>query len=83
VTEEEEALFRQAAREALAASRDVLIVGADDPEAFPLFSVVRFGAGKPVAIVIPIAWETMDGMEERYQGILRQESKALAGQRLD
>lgn len=80
MTHEEEALFRQAAREALALDRDVLMVGSDE---LPLFSVVQFDGGPAVAIVIPDSWTEIDGMEERCHGILRQESKALAGLGLD
>ncbi len=87
MTPEEEGLFRQAAREALATGRDVLMVAADDPEQvagyFQVFSVVHFGGQQPVAIVIPAAWQGVDGMEDRCQCILRQESKAMVGQGLD
>lgn len=83
MTAEEEALFRQAARAALAMSRDVLMVGAEGPDPLPVFTVLKFEEQDAVAIVVPDAWHEMDGMEERCHGILRQESKAMAGQGLD
>jgi hypothetical protein len=80
MTAEEEGLFRQAAREALQQGVDVAMVGADD---LPLFSVVRFEGSNAVAIVIPEHWHEELEAEAICHAILRQESKALAGQSLD
>ena len=89
MTPEEEELFRKAAREALAESVDVLMVARVDGSSTgldfagcPDFSVIRFDAG-PVGILIPGYWATVEDMEARLHGILREESKALAGEALD
>ncbi|HMG13069.1 MAG TPA: hypothetical protein VK571_07835 [Gemmatimonadaceae bacterium] len=83
MTADEEASFRQAARAALETGCDVIMVGTEDPDMMPPFTVARFEGQNAVAIVIPLAWHEAEGMEERCHGILRQESKALAGQGLD
>lgn len=83
MTDVEEAAFRVAAREALTRSNEIVMVAAVDPEIAPPFSLVSFDNSTTVGIVIPEAWESEEGAEDWCQGILRQESKALAGQDLD
>ncbi len=83
MTDREEAEFRVASREALARSNEIVMVAAEDPERAPAFSLVTFGNSMTIGIVIPEAWESEEGAEDRCQAILRQESKALAGQDLD
>lgn len=83
MTPEEEARFRQAAREALLQGRDVLLVTAIAEGALEAFSVVRFEGQAAMAIVIPEAWVEIEDMEARCHGILRQESQVLTGQQLD
>jgi hypothetical protein len=83
MTAEEEPLFRAAARQALERSNEVVLVAAADPESAPAFSLVTFENSVTVGIIIPEAWESVEGAEDQCQAILRQESKALAGQALD
>lgn len=83
MTADEEDRFRQATRSALAQSRDILMVAAEDPDKTPPFTVLAFADSDVSAIVLPEALIIEEGTEERCQAILRQESKALAGEALD
>jgi len=84
MTDAEEQAFRQAARGALRDGRSVLIVGAEgEDSAELLFSVIEFPEHSALGIVVPGEWEHEEGMEERCQAILRQESKAIREQPLD
>lgn len=84
MTEAEEALFRAAARKALGLSQDIVMVQNNGQQSEPPdFSVVTFENHPFVAIVLPGSWTATEGIEDRCHAILRQESKALAGQALD
>lgn len=83
MTEAEETAFRQAAREALSRTNEIVMVAAVDPARAPAFTLVTFEHSTTVGIIIPEAWEHEAGAEDWCQAILRQESKALGGQDLD
>lgn len=86
LTAEEEAAFRKAAQTALAKFDDIVMVSADSASQregteTPLFTVLFFENAS--GIVIPEAWQEIDGIKEQIEAILRQESKGLSGEALD
>ena len=83
MTAEEEVAFRKAARSALAKFDDIVMVAArkDDDGKVPVFSVLFFENAS--GIVVPAAWQEIEGIQERIEAILRQESKGLSGEDLD
>lgn len=83
MTEVEEAAFRVAAREALGRTDVIVLVAAENPSDVPAFSLATFDNSRAIGIIVPESWMNEDGAEDRCQAILRQESKALAGQGLD
>ncbi len=85
MTANEEQALRAAARAALALSDEVVVVSqpGDPDERLEPFTVFRFTGTQMVGIIVPEAWFTEEGTEEACQAILRQESKALAGQAPD
>jgi hypothetical protein len=83
MTPEEDALFREAAKKALALEhcQDVVMVLAEVASEFEPFTVLLFlnAAG----IVIPREWAEREGIDEHCQAILRQENRLLQGDLLD
>lgn len=86
MTPAEEQAMRLAARAALARSDEIVLVGSDSldgQEHLEAFGIIEFNGARTLGIVVPEAWFDQEGAEEACQAILRQESKALAGQLLD
>jgi len=88
LTTEEEALFRTAARAALAHGGSIAMVAVDGEDAtgpapFSVFELEHPVMGASMAILILVAWESEPDAEDRCQAIIREEHKALAGQSLD
>ena len=87
MTAAEEQALRAAARAALALSDEIVVVlqPGDPAERLAPFTVIQVQfKGTPVlGIIVPETWFTEEGAEEACRAILRQESKALAGQALD
>ena len=83
MTAEEEEQFRIAARKALPITQAIGLIY-DDGSSIEAFTVVYFsGYAHYCGIILPAEWEGEPDLEERLHGILREESRRIAGQLAD